>query len=69
MGHGLSFLDNYSAGVVGYFHPVYQFLHDGYLGYHKIVRWILQIDGLVQERHNSSALAMELRLSCTNPLK
>ena len=26
-----------------------------------------QIDGLVQERHNSSALAMELRLSCTNP--
>ena len=25
------------------------------------------IDGLVQERHISSALAMELRLSCTNP--
>ena len=25
------------------------------------------IDGLVQERHNSSALAMELCLSCTNP--
>ena len=25
-------------------------------------------DGLVQERRNSSALAMELRLSCTNPL-
>ena len=25
-------------------------------------------DGLVQERHNSSALAMELCLSCTNPL-
>ena len=25
------------------------------------------IDGLVQERCNSSALAMELRLSCTNP--
>ena len=24
-------------------------------------------DGLVQERHNRSALAMELRLSCTNP--
>ena len=24
-------------------------------------------DGLVQERRNSSALAMELRLSCTNP--
>ena len=27
----------------------------------------LHIDGLVQERCNSSALAMELRLSCTNP--
>ena len=26
------------------------------------------IDGLVQERRNSSALAMELRLSCTNSL-
>ena len=25
-----------------------------------------QVDGLVQERRNSSALAMELRLSCTN---
>ena len=24
-------------------------------------------DGLVQERRNSIALAMELRLSCTNP--
>ena len=27
----------------------------------------LVIDGLVQERHNSSASAMELRLSCINP--
>ena len=25
------------------------------------------IDGLVQERWNSSALTMELRLSCINP--
>ena len=33
--------------------------------YHKIHH---NIDGLVQERRNSSALAMELRLSCTNPL-
>ena len=24
-------------------------------------------DGFVQERHNSSVLAIELRLSCTNP--
>ena len=30
--------------------------------------WLLYIDGLVQERHNSSALAMELCLYCTNPL-
>ena len=28
-----------------------------------------EIDGLVQERRNSSALAMELRLPCTNPRK
>ena len=31
-------------------------------------RMIFDIDGLVQERRNSSALAMELCLSCTNPL-
>ena len=30
---------------------------------------ILHIDGLVQERRNSTALAVGLRLSCTNPLK
>ena len=28
-----------------------------------------QINGPVQQRRNSSALAMELRLSCTNPSK
>ena len=28
-----------------------------------------QIDGLLQETHNSSTLAMELRLSCANPSK
>ena len=28
----------------------------------------IHINGLVHERHNSSELAMELRLSCTNPL-
>ena len=27
----------------------------------------VHIDGLVQERRNSSALAIELRLTCTNP--
>ena len=30
---------------------------------------LYEIDGLVQERRNSSALAMELHLSCTNPLR
>ena len=29
--------------------------------------YIDNLDGLVQERRNSSALAMELCLSCTNP--
>ena len=33
-----------------------------------LISWIGDIDGLVQERCNSSASAMELRLSCTNPL-
>ena len=29
--------------------------------------WAERVDGLVQEKRNSSALAMELCLSCTNP--
>ena len=29
----------------------------------------IQIDGLMQERHNSIGNALELRLSCTNPSK
>ena len=33
----------------------------------RCMSWALQIDGLVQERRNSGALAMDLRLSCTNP--
>ena len=32
-----------------------------------MVKFASHIDGLVQEKRNSSALAMELRLSCTNP--
>ena len=28
---------------------------------------LLHVDGLVQQRHNSIALALELRLSCINP--
>ena len=34
--------------------------------YSNLVLWC-HINGLVQERRNASALAMELRLSCTNP--
>ena len=30
-------------------------------------RWEWHEDGLVQEKRNTSALALELRLSCTNP--
>ena len=35
------------------------------ISYISTMNWY--INGLVQERRNSSALAMELRLSCTNP--
>ena len=38
-------------------------VQDGGLGETQVTN----IDGLVQERRNSSALAMELCLSCTNP--
>ena len=34
---------------------------------HLLATAYLYFDGLVQERRNSSALAMELRLSCINP--
>ena len=32
-----------------------------------IINFEFHIDGLVQERHNSIANALEMRLSCTNP--
>ena len=32
-----------------------------------ILQFVFDIDGLVQERHNFIANALELRLSCTNP--
>ena len=54
-----------------YFLSRYQFLTDGWkLPLSETKSWssyILYIDGLVQDRRNSSASAMELRLSCTNP--
>ena len=43
--------------------------HNTFVGNGKPGAWLHthHIDGLVQKRHNSSALAMELHLSCTNP--
>ena len=38
------------------------------IGFH-ICMFYLQIDGLVQEKHNSITNALELRLSCTSPSK
>ena len=35
--------------------------------FHKEFHMVCHIDGLVQERRNSIANALELRLSCTNP--
>ena len=37
------------------------------LSLHACIIWILYIDGLVEKRRNSSALAMELRLYCAYP--
>ena len=37
--------------------------------YYQGVPSLVQINGLVQEKCNSSALAMEFRFSCTNPLR
>ena len=39
------------------------------LGSLTLSAYLVQIDGLVQERRNSIANALELRLSCTNPSK
>ena len=65
-------------------HPVQHYWHSytGGLSYHSICHnsfedrchllvtdLQVKINGLVQERRNSSALAMELRLSCTDPSK
>ena len=38
-----------------------------YFGQYYDYIWLYHIDGLMQERCNSSALAVELRLSYTNP--
>ena len=52
-------------------------LNDGYLlpGTNELthhnehwVYYIGHVDGWAQERYNTSALAMELHISCTNPL-
>ena len=43
-------------------------LYDGHIMCY-LMEIIHQIDELVQEKRNSSALAMDSRLSCTNPSK
>ena len=47
-------------------HSKWQLISRGSICWHDLDWWV-NIDGLMQERCNSSALAMELRLSCTNP--
>ena len=37
------------------------------LVYEEVMVCNVHVDGLVQERHNSIANALELHLSCTNP--
>ena len=59
-------------GFVIYTYYVYIYIwirHVTGQAYFCLSDWInhIHIDGLVQERQNSSVLAMELRLSCTNP--
>ena len=39
----------------------------GKVNFGKVFFYSNNVDGLVQERHNSSALAMELHLSCISP--
>ena len=51
---------------IKYTHPKEQSPSEG--RWLDISQTLWHLDGLVQERRNSSALAMELRLSCTHPL-
>ena len=52
--------------VFNVFHPGHRFQN-----YSEVLLWqsfiAIHINGLVQERHNSNALAMELHLPCNNP--
>ena len=64
-----------APGVLLWFDVCWFYPHpSGFLHWRRGYRTIAQIqemdyhiDGLMQERRNSSALAMELRLSCSNP--
>ena len=59
----MSLMDTQQAGIV-----IYNGMHKQFRMYWSHVTcFLFHIDGLVQERRNSSALAMELRLSCTKP--
>ena len=47
---------------------VLKYKHKSYINVLTLLSCQHEINGLMQERRNSCALAMELRLSCTNPL-
>ena len=51
----------------GKIHHVQISLHCSNESYFSHLLWSIHIDGSVQERRNSSVLAMELRLSCIDP--
>ena len=66
--HGLVLHISHTGYCCGHTPAGKKKLHVLVLQIYEIQLYKVLIDGLVQERHNSSALAMELRLSCTNPL-
>ena len=58
-----------TSSLIGWDHPMFRkMIHRKYiLILFSVIVYPDKFDGLVQERCNSSALAMELRLSCTYP--
>ena len=69
MAEDAAYLDKYTGTSTIPFDECTTFSEASLLWYLKLVATANEndIDGLVQERRNSSALAMELHLSCTNP--
>ena len=69
MAEDAAYLDRWTGTITFAFDESTTFNGASLLWYVKLVATANEndIDGLVQERRNSSALAMELHLSCTNP--